>query len=175
MVGDSYNTNLAAEFYVLSMLHRLGAEANLTLGNKKSVDIAVIRGEGDSVTIDVKGLAGKTAWPVDNLGEPSDRHFIVFICFLGKIKEPHVAPEAWVIPSTTVKSFVYEAPRGRRVVQRSKLKAEAERFKDAWSLVTETPVPESHLALAEERLANYRRDPSRARPAHDVLDRLANR
>jgi len=28
----------------------------------------------------------------------------------------------------------------------------------------EIPVPESHLLLAEERLAEYRRDPSRARP-----------
>ena len=36
------------------------------------------------------------------------------------------------------------------------------------------PVPESHLDLAKERLAAYRRDPHRARPAHDVLDRLAN-
>ena len=39
----TYNTNLAAEFYVLSVLHRLGAEANLTLGNKKAVDIVVLR------------------------------------------------------------------------------------------------------------------------------------
>jgi len=38
----------------------------------------------------------------------------------------------------------------------------------------EIPVPESHLILAEERLAEYRRDPSRARPARDALDRLTN-
>jgi putative addiction module component (TIGR02574 family) len=37
----------------------------------------------------------------------------------------------------------------------------------------EIPVPESHLALAEERLADYRHDPSRAQPACDLLDRLA--
>ncbi len=36
----------------------------------------------------------------------------------------------------------------------------------------EIPVPESQLALAEERLAEYRRDPSRAQPACDVLNRL---
>jgi hypothetical protein len=36
------------------------------------------------------------------------------------------------------------------------------------------PAPESHLILAQERLAEYRRDQSRARPARDVLDRLAN-
>ena len=39
----------------------------------------------------------------------------------------------------------------------------------------EIPIPESHLALAEERLAEYRRDPSRARPARDVLDQLAKK
>jgi hypothetical protein len=35
---STYNTNLAAEFYVLSILHRLGFDATMTLGNKKAVD-----------------------------------------------------------------------------------------------------------------------------------------
>jgi putative addiction module component (TIGR02574 family) len=39
----------------------------------------------------------------------------------------------------------------------------------------ELPVPESHLALAEQRLATHRRDPGRARPALDVVDRLSKR
>ena len=38
---SGYNTNLASEFHVLSVLHRLGATANLTLGNKKGVEIFV--------------------------------------------------------------------------------------------------------------------------------------
>lgn len=36
-----YNTNLAAEFFVLSMLHRLGADPLLTLVNKQAVDIVI--------------------------------------------------------------------------------------------------------------------------------------
>lgn len=44
---SGYNTNLAADFYVLSILHRLGAEATLTLGNKKSIDIVVTRKAGE--------------------------------------------------------------------------------------------------------------------------------
>jgi hypothetical protein len=36
------------------------------------------------------------------------------------------------------------------------------------------PVPGSHLILVEQRLAEYRRDPSRARPARHALDRLTN-
>jgi len=39
----------------------------------------------------------------------------------------------------------------------------------------EIPVPESHLKLAEERLTDYRRDPTRARSAYEILDRLANK
>src|SRR2546422_10620687 len=39
----------------------------------------------------------------------------------------------------------------------------------------EIPVPETHLALAEERLAKDRRDPSRAPPAHGGLDRLTKK
>jgi putative addiction module component (TIGR02574 family) len=39
----------------------------------------------------------------------------------------------------------------------------------------ELPVPESHLQLAEERLADYRRDPSRSHSAYEVLDSLTHR
>ena len=58
-------------------------------------------------------------------------------------------------------------------------KAEQVRYLQAlWDSISarpgEIPVPESQLTLAEERLAEYRRDPSRARPARDVLDRLTN-
>lgn len=37
---------------------------------------------------------------------------------------------------------------------------------------SEVPVPESHIELAEQRLAEYRRDPKKAHPAHEVLGRL---
>lgn len=37
----------------------------------------------------------------------------------------------------------------------------------------EIPVPESHLELAEERLRRYREDPSSARSAFEVIDRLS--
>jgi hypothetical protein len=37
----------------------------------------------------------------------------------------------------------------------------------------ELPVPESHLDLAEERLKRSREDPTAAKSAFDVLDRLS--
>lgn len=136
MSDAQYNTNLAAEFHVLSVLHRLGADATLTLGNKKSVDIAVIKSAGSSITIDVKGLAGKTSWPVDNVKKVKDRHFLVFVCYAGRIHDPTAQPEAWVVPSGCLEPFVYHSPKGRRVVPRSTLRREADKFKNAWKLLT---------------------------------------
>ena len=40
---------------------------------------------------------------------------------------------------------------------------------------SEVPVPGSHLEVAEQRLADYRRNPDRARFAHEVLDRLGKK
>jgi putative addiction module component (TIGR02574 family) len=59
-------------------------------------------------------------------------------------------------------------------------KAEQVRYlQDLWDRISERPgqlpVPESHLDLAEERLAEYRRSPNHARSAYDVIDRLAER
>ena len=119
MSVQKYNTNLAAEFYVLSVLHRLGAEANLTLGNKKSVDIVVVRDAGNAATVDVKGLAGTTSWPVDNLKEGKPNHFIAFVCFLNKIQDLSTVPEVFVIPSERVAEFTYTSPGDakRKVVE----------------------------------------------------------
>jgi len=59
-------------------------------------------------------------------------------------------------------------------------KAEQVRYLQAlWDRIAESPgelpVPESHLKVAEERLAEYRRDPTRARSAYEVLDRLGKK
>ena len=59
-------------------------------------------------------------------------------------------------------------------------KAEQIRYLQAlWDRIAERPgeipVPESHIQLAEQRLAEYRQDPTQARPAHEVFDRLAKK
>lgn len=132
----TYNTNLAAEFYVLSVLHRLGAEANLTLGNKKAVDIVVVHDAGNTATIDVKGLAGKTCWPIDNFKGPRKNHFLVLVCFLDKIADPTVLPEVYIVPSECVTDLKYTSPAGRKVINLHKVRKVGQRFKDAWSLIT---------------------------------------
>jgi len=59
-------------------------------------------------------------------------------------------------------------------------KAEQVRYLQAlWDQISanpdEVPVPESHLQLAEERLRRYREDPSTAKPAFEVIDRLTRK
>lgn len=48
-----------------------------------------------------------------------------------------------------------------------------------WDRISEAPddvpVPESHFEIIEERLAEYRRDPSNVRSAFEVLDELGRR
>ena len=77
---SGYDTNLAAEFYVLSCLHRRGLTAKLTLGNKKGVDVVVVREAGDAVTVEVKGVAKKYDWRANNLvTQKPDHHFVALV------------------------------------------------------------------------------------------------
>ena len=136
MKMTTYNTNLASEFCVLSMLHRLGCDASLTLGNKKSVDIVVMRESGDVITVDVKGLAGTTSWPVDNVKKVAKNHFLVFVSFLGKIADHTVLPEVYVVPSKRLAPLVYHSPNGKRhVLQLSRMRKVRSEFRDAWQLL----------------------------------------
>jgi len=132
----SYNTNLAAEFYVLSMLHRLGFDASLSLGNKKAVDIVVVRDAARIVTIDVKGLAGTTSWPVDNVKKRANTHFLVFVSFLDRMNDHTVQPEVYVVPSRSLSRLVYHSPNGKRhVLQLSRMRKDGAAFRDAWRLL----------------------------------------
>lgn len=131
-----YNTNLASEFHVLSCLQRLGIDASLTLGNKKSVDIIVIRENGDLITVDVKGLAGKYEWPIDNISSTNpDNHFIVLVSYEGKIKDLEMqAPRTWIIPFTEIEPFK-RSYKTRTNIARSILLKEGRKYENAWQLI----------------------------------------
>jgi hypothetical protein len=135
-MSEPYNTNLAAEFHVMSVLHRLGADVALSLGNKKAVDITVVRGEGEAVTVDVKGVAGAFDWPADNVRVPDhDRHFLVLVSFEGRIAELGQVPSVWVVPARALPPFL-RAYKTRTVISRAAIRAEGARFQDAWTLLT---------------------------------------
>ncbi len=132
--------NLAAEFYVLSCLHRRGLSANLTLGNKKGVDIFVALDVGDVVTVEVKGVAGKYDWPASNLPLKSHpRHYVALVCFEGRISdESRHAPSVWIVPFVHIAKFKRAYKGGRTNVSRAAIVSEGEAFKNAWHLIEGT-------------------------------------
>ncbi len=135
-----YDTNLASEFYILSCLHRRGLTANLTLGNKKGVDVVVVRESGDAVTVEVKGLAGKYEWPANNLVSQHPRkpeqHFVALVSFEGRIEEPEMPPpRVWIIPFPDLQPFIRAYPGGRINVARSQVLRAGGEFENAWPLI----------------------------------------
>jgi len=51
---EKYNLNLAGEYAVSSELAKRNIQFNLTLGNKKAVDIIVLKEENKAITIEIK-------------------------------------------------------------------------------------------------------------------------
>jgi len=97
------NTNMTSEFYIMSILYRIGLEPVLTLGNKKDIDI-VLRENNTTYTIDVKGLKGKTNWPIGNsekiksLKNLKD-HFFILVTYLNRFNDILIPPEIFVVPA----------------------------------------------------------------------------
>ncbi len=126
-----YNTNLAGEFWVLSALNRLGIEAQLTLGNKKSVDILVIR-NSTVYTLDVKALAKHYDWPADNikvLNNPN--HIYILLTFDDNISDPSVNPSVWIIPSDKLKPFIKKYST-RSTISRSLIMNNGSNYQNNW-------------------------------------------
>jgi hypothetical protein len=135
--GSGYDTNLAAEFYVLSCLHRIGLTANLTLGNKKGVDIIVARKAGDAVTIEVKGTAKKYDWVINNLTTLNpDRHFVVLVSYEDRIGDPAMpAPRVWVLPFPDVEPFRRTYKGNMKTLSRAQMLRDGKEYENAWSLI----------------------------------------
>jgi len=146
---SGYDTNLAAEFYVLSCLHRRGLMASLTLGNKKGVDIVVVREAGDAVTVEVKGVAKKYDWPANNLAtQDPQRHFVALVSFEGEIDNPRMpAPRVWILPFPQIETYK-RFYKERTNVPRAAVLAEAGEFENAWHLVEGTAPPYGPKAAA---------------------------
>lgn len=101
--ANNYNTGVASEYFVLSQLYRLGFEAYITIGNKKSVDIRVVQGDV-TLTIDVKAVQGYSSLIVNNVASRHN-HYIIFLIYNNKFEDLLVMPELYVVPSEHVKSI----------------------------------------------------------------------
>jgi hypothetical protein len=98
----NYNTNLASEYLMMSLLCRAGKDAYLSLGNKKGVDIIVKTDKGAICIVEVKGVNKRNDWLIGNSGKlPIEANLIyALVCFHGKIEEVTTTADFWIIPSS---------------------------------------------------------------------------
>ena len=75
--SSGYQTGIASEHLVLSMLYRLGAKAYLTLGNEKSIDIRITKDDGSWISVDVKSVRKGNAIPVGNAVDKDNHYYVL--------------------------------------------------------------------------------------------------
>ena len=97
----SYNTNLASEYLMMSLLCRAGKDAYLSLGNKKGVDIIVKTEQGSICIIEVKGVNKRNDWLIGNSGVMPNAPNLLYalVCFNGNICDITSPADFWLIPS----------------------------------------------------------------------------
>ena len=102
------NTALTSEYYVMYLLSRLDIDANLTIGNKKKVDIFVSK-DGFVKTIDVKGLSSNGDFIVGDYEKniSDENHYYIFVYFKNA-DISNDSPEVFIVPSTKIAKIVVE-------------------------------------------------------------------
>jgi hypothetical protein len=131
MRANSFNTGIASEYLILSKLYRLELEAYVSQGNKKSVDIRVIRGNGTPISIDVKSVRGYSSLVVNNV-EPNIDHFLVFVIYNNKFDDLSIEPDIFVVPSVELPSITETYGQEKRV-----MKGSLDNYKNAWHYISD--------------------------------------
>lgn len=127
--ANSFNTGIAAEYFVLSQLYRLGLEAYISQGNKKAIDIRVIQKDGTALSVDVKAVRGYSSLIVNNV-RPASNHFIVFVVYDNKFEDVSVPPKIFVVPSDDIPKIAKSFKNEKRV-----MKGDINGYKDKWDLL----------------------------------------
>jgi len=97
----SYNTNLASEYLMMSLLCRAGKDAYLSLGNKKGVDIVITSKLGGYVLLEVKGVNENMDWMIGNTGilPTAPNLFYALVGFESQIRDVNHPAKYYIIPS----------------------------------------------------------------------------
>lgn len=127
--ANSFNTGMAAEFFVLSQLFRMGLEAYLSQGNKKSIDIRVVHSVNRSISVDVKAVRGYSSLVVNNV-RPAPNHFLAFVIYNDKFENVAIPPDVFIVPSKEVGAITKKFKLERRVMKGDLLK-----YKNRWALL----------------------------------------
>lgn len=135
---NGFDTGIASEYLVLSMLYRLDIEAYITMGNKKSVDIWIMKDGTPNLSVDVKSVRDYDSIPVGNV-EAKDNHYVVFVIYNKKFgfKDVPTLPEFYIVPSKVVieNRTRYELKHGgeRFNIFKNKIKD----YENRWELLKE--------------------------------------
>ena len=130
MKANGYNTGIASEYYIASLLFRQGYEAYISSGNMKSVDIRVIK-NSKAISIDVKAVQGYSSLIVNNVTEQPD-HFIVFVIYNDKFDDVTTIPEVFVVPSDKIKDLAKVYGDQKRI-----FKSKLTEYKNNWQCLFE--------------------------------------
>lgn len=130
--ASSFNTGMAAEFFVLSQLFRMGLEAYLSQGNKKSIDIRVVHNAMHAISVDVKAVRSYSSLVVNNV-TVSESHFLAFVIYNNKFEDVSKVPEVYIVPSTEVAAITRHFKNERRV-----MKGDLAEYKDNWKVLSGT-------------------------------------
>ena len=134
--NKGFDTGIASEYLVLSMLYRLGIDAYMTLGNKKSVDIWIRNDDDFAIEIDVKSVREYDSIPVGNV-EAKDNHYVIFVIYNKKfeIEGTPTLPDFYIVPSSYVvenrKEYELKAGGERYNI----FKKDIEGYKNRWELL----------------------------------------
>jgi hypothetical protein len=133
-MAQAKHLDIAAKFFVLSVLHRLGLEATMTFSQNDDVDITIVQESGRALTVDVKTLSGAREWHIAPF-RARDHHFVVFVWY-PKTTDPRVQPTAYVTSSERLRQLL-----SRKKIESLSLDLLASELaaQDAWQELTIAP------------------------------------
>jgi len=103
-IRHAKHLELASKFYVLSVLHRLGADATLSFSQSDNVDITVVLESGNALTVDVKTLTGPLEWQVADFRAKAG-HFLTFVRYPADA-DPNTPPDVYIVASQQLRTFL---------------------------------------------------------------------
>ena len=133
-IKHAKHLELASKFYVLSVLHRLGADAALTFSQSDNVDVTVVLESGNVLTVDVKTLTGAMEWPVADFSARAG-HFLAFVWY-PVASDPNTPPIVYIVGSEQLKQFLAESRQDRVSLERLDREVHA---REAWGRLAVSP------------------------------------
>jgi hypothetical protein len=133
-MAQAKHLDLAAKFFVLSVLHRMGVEATLTFSQSDSVDITIVQESGRALTVDVRTLTGAKEWPIAPF-RARDHHYVVFVWY-PTTSDPSIQPTAYIVASERLSKLL-----ARKKVHSLRLDVLASEMsaQDAWQELAAAP------------------------------------